>query len=199
VARDGSRYGVRVKNRLIPETVRHEGLEVGRFEVTAAQFAEFERGYKVEPGQENYPAHGVRFEEAQAYCRWLSELTGQTYRLPREAEAEDLYEPAEEGSENTLDYWAGYAVNPDDTARLRTKLNELGGRAPLLRPVGSFKGTGDDPVFDLGGNVAEWVVGKDGKGRPAGGSAATAAGAGPGERPPAEYVGFRVIRAVGPT
>ena len=65
------------------------------------------------------------------------------------------------GAENTLDYWAGYAVNPDDAMRLEEKLKQLRGRAPLLKDVGSFKGAGtDEMVFDLGGNVAEWVVAK---------------------------------------
>src|SRR5262249_52611405 len=109
--RDGGRYGVVEKDRLIPETVPYEGLEVGRFEVTQAQYAVFDRAYKVEPGQENYPAHGVSFEQARAYCAWLSQATGRVYRLPAEADA--LY-GVQDAAENTLDAWAGYAVNPDD-------------------------------------------------------------------------------------
>jgi dipeptidyl aminopeptidase/acylaminoacyl peptidase len=196
VPRDGDRYGVRVKDRLVPETVAHAGLEVGRFEVTAAQYAEFDRNYKVEPGRGNHPAHGITFEQAKGYCRWLSELTGKTYRLPSEAEGEELYGGADGDGENTLDHWAGYAVNPDDAGRLRAKLKDLGSGAALLCEVGGFKGAGDEePVFDLGGNVAEWVVRKDGKGRPAGGCAAAPADAGPGNEPPAKYVGFRVVLA----
>jgi hypothetical protein len=50
-------------------------------------------------------------------------------------------------------------------------------------------------VFDLGGNVAEWVVGKDGKGTLRGGSADTAADP-KGRKAEAapEYRGFRVVR-----
>jgi len=197
--RDGGRYGVAEKGVLVPETVAYEGLQVGRFEVTQAQFAQFDKGYVVEPGRENYPAHGLTFAQARAYCDWLTKTTGRTYRLPDEAEAEKLYGSVEAG-ENTLDAWAGYAVNPDDAARLRAKLEELGGGAPLLREVGGGKGAGEDgQVFDLGGNVAEWVVTKDGKGRPAGGSADTPADARLAARRPApEYVGFRVIRVATP-
>ena len=32
-----------------------------------------------------------------------------------------------EDGENTLDYWAGYSPNPDDTIRLREKMKELRG------------------------------------------------------------------------
>ena len=193
--RDGQRYGVTEKGTLVPETVRYEGLEVGRFEVTQSQYAEFDKGSKAEPGRENYPATGMTFDKACAYCRWLSQRTGRSYRLPSAEEAKKLYEDREAAGENTLDYWAGYTPNPDDAARLRQKIKELGGKAPLLRPVGSFKGAGkEQAVFDLGGNAAEWVQTADGKGRAAGGCAALAADprAAAGV-PPAEYIGFRVV------
>jgi dipeptidyl aminopeptidase/acylaminoacyl peptidase len=194
VKRSGHCYGVQVKGHLVPETIRYEGLEVGRFEVTRAQYAQFDKDNRVVTGKENYPACGVSFEQAKAYCAWLSRLTGQTYRLPTAAEAAKLYDkPA--ASENTLDYWAGYAVNPDDAVRLRARLKELDGPAPLLKEVGSFKGLGEDFIFDLGGNVAEWVVTREGKGQPQGGSADTPADTQQQTRQPAqEYIGFRVVK-----
>jgi dipeptidyl aminopeptidase/acylaminoacyl peptidase len=196
--RAGGRYGVLFKERLIPETVAYGELRLGRFEVTRAQFAEFDKTYKVEPGRENYPANGVTFEQAKDYCSWLSKQTGRTYRLPTETEAEELYQDSA-GEENTLDHWAGYAVNPDDAARLRETLKERDGEALLLKEVGSFRAVGrETAVFDLGGNVAEWVTTKDGKGVLHGGSADTPADnkqktnwAG------ANYRGFRVIEERG--
>jgi hypothetical protein len=71
------------------------------------------------------------------------------------------------------------------------------GRAPLLKEVGSFKGVGENLIFDLGGNVAEWVIAKDGKGIAMGGSADL-----PGDskqkirKPAPEYTGFRVVKGV---
>ncbi len=194
--RDGARYGAAEKGALIPETVAFEGMRVGRFEVTAAQYAQFDKGYRVEAGKENWPATGVPFERARAYCRWLSEQTGRKYRLPTEEESETLYEEGEADGENTLDHWAGYAVNPEDAARLREKVKELGGRAPLLSEVGRFKGEGEvDLVFDLGGNAAEWVATEDGKGRAAGGCAELPADGKVARRSPVpEYIGFRVVR-----
>lgn len=74
--------------------------------------------------------------------------------------------------ENTLNYWAGYAANPEDAARLRGEVAKLGGGGVLLREVGSFGGRGDEtPVFDLGGNVSEWTTDKQGNGTLRGGSA----------------------------
>jgi dipeptidyl aminopeptidase/acylaminoacyl peptidase len=169
-SREGERFGVLVNKQLIPETVRHGKLKVGRFEVTRAQYAEFDRKYAVGPGRANYPAAGIPFEQAKDYCAWLSKSTGRRYRLPTADEAEELYSESKE-NENTLDRWAGYAVNPDDMIRLREHLKELDGEASLLQEVGSFRAVGDAGLFDLGGNVAEWVTTKDGKGVLRGGSA----------------------------
>ncbi|HEY7329763.1 MAG TPA: prolyl oligopeptidase family serine peptidase, partial [Gemmataceae bacterium] len=192
--RDGGRYGVLVKDRLVPEIVSFSELRIGRFEVTRAQFAEFDKGYKVEPGRENYPASGISFEQAKDYCAWLSKQTGRTYRLPTEDEAEELYEETE-GDENTLDHWAGYTVNPDDAARLREMLKKLDSEALLLKEVGSFRAAGgEEAVFDLGGNVAEWVMTKDRKGAIRGGGADAPADSKQKKNQAAEsYRGFRVI------
>jgi dipeptidyl aminopeptidase/acylaminoacyl peptidase len=189
-SRTGKLYGVMEKGVLVPETVPHGKLVLGRFEVTRAQYARSDANYAIEPGTENYPANGISFEQAKAYCAWLSEKTGRRYRLP--TEADDLYEKPEDG-DNTLDHWAGYAVNPDDAAKLLDEIAKLRGLAPLLREVGSGRAKGE--VFDLGGNVAEWVEGKDGKGQMRGGSAdAPADTRGETATAGAAYRGLRVVR-----
>ncbi|MCL4836983.1 MAG: SUMF1/EgtB/PvdO family nonheme iron enzyme [Thermoanaerobaculia bacterium] len=198
-ARHEGRLGVAAgaPARLVPEVVPHAGLEVGRFEVTRAQWAAFDPAAIPAPGTEELPATGISHERALAYTAWLSELTGARYRLPAAAEAEALY-AAREG-ENTLDRWAGYAPNPEDAAALLAAAAALGGEAPLLLAVGSFPparaGERGEPVFDLGGNAAEWTTAADGKGLPRGGSAdrphdgrERAPSPGPG------YVGLRVVR-----
>jgi dienelactone hydrolase len=198
-ARTGGAYGIsfvrKGKSLLIPEVVKRGDVEVGRYEVTRAQFAAFNTNYKLEAGTENYPATGISLDQAQAYAVWLSKLTEQSWRVPNENEVEALH--ASKDGENTLDYWAGYAPNPDDTNRLREKVKELGGSAPLLRPVGSFAGQGqesEDLIFDLGGNAAEWVLTPDGKGKVVGGSADCPADVRSTCTPATEYVGFRVVR-----
>jgi hypothetical protein len=201
----GTRYGVAHSAKparkgttevLLPEMVKRGEMEISRFEITRAQYAAFDKNYKVEPGTENNPANNITFENAKAYADWLSKLTGQTWRVPNEDEVLPLYKVYP--NENTLDYWAGYAINPDDVERLEAKLKELGGDAPLLKEVGSFAPQGEEgeePIFDLGGNAAEWAIAADGNGRTLGGSADRASdpkaqyrGASPG------YTGIRLVR-----
>jgi dipeptidyl aminopeptidase/acylaminoacyl peptidase len=199
VARSAGKLGAEFKSKnkslLIPEVVKRNDLEMARFEVTRAQFAQSGNNVKGEPAAENYPANGITLEQAEAYAAWLSNTTGQKWRLPYEDEVKDLYGNRE--AENTLDYWAGYAPNPEDAARLREKAKQLNGTAPLLKEVGNFRAQGKDdeePIYDLGGNVAEWVLTRDGKGKVIGGSADCPADPKSNCMPAPEYVGFRVIR-----
>jgi formylglycine-generating enzyme required for sulfatase activity len=185
---------------LVPETVKRGAIEIGRFEITRAQFAAFDKNYKFNAGMENYPANGITLEQARGYCKWLSDLTGETYRLPNESETGDFYKVR--SGENTLDYWAGYALNPADAQKLDAEIKELAGDAPLLREVGSFAAEGDEGeelVFDLGGNVAEWVVAADGSGKTLGGSADRPAdGKAQYRAADPAYTGFRVVHIAPP-
>jgi hypothetical protein len=100
-----------------------------------------------------------------------------------------------------LDYWAGYAPNPDDQIKIKKKLAELKGSSPLLKPVGSFTGQGkddDDLIFDLGGNVTEWQITSGGRAKFAGGSADCPSDTKNTCVPAPEYVGFRVVRGAPP-
>jgi dipeptidyl aminopeptidase/acylaminoacyl peptidase len=174
----------------IPEVVQRGDIAIGRFEVTREQYAAFDASYHFPPGTGNYPASGISFENAKRYCEWLSRTTGKKYRLGTEAEMEKLFGGARGG--NTLDYWAGYPLNPDDAARLAPRIDSLGPGA-LLRPAGSFPGAGEDPVFDLDGNVAEWTVTPEGTGKPLGASADRPADAKSTAPPGPAYIGFRVV------
>jgi dipeptidyl aminopeptidase/acylaminoacyl peptidase len=196
---------------MTPETVRRGDLDIARFEVTQAQFAQFQTltcmvkmkqvdrkcaafELRVDTAR-NFPQAGTTLEDAKAYVAWISQLTNQVWRLPYEDEVKDLY--ASRDNENTLDYWAGYAPNPEDAAKLRVKAKELKGTAPLLKEVGSFAGNGnegEEPIYDLGGNVAEWVLTRDGKGKVIGGSADCPADPKANCTAAPEYFGFRVVR-----
>jgi len=185
------------KRIIVPETVKRGDLVIGRFEVTRAQYASFDQSYKYDPGTGNYPANGITFEQAKAYCAWLSkQLVDNVFSLPNEKDVADLYKDRQ--GENTLDYWAGYAINPEDARLLEDKIKQLPGNAPLLKEAGSFPGQGEDGeelIFDLGGNVAEWVIAADGTGKTLGGSADRPSDSKSRYRPAdLAYTGFRVVR-----
>jgi len=159
-------YGVVVNGVLAPEVVERGTLQIGRFEVTRAQFRAFDASFDVPPGTGNLPATGITFERAQAYVTWLAGRTGIDYRLPTAAEAESMAGSGSGsggGGGNTLEHWVGYAPNPEDAAALEPAIARLG-RGALLWEVGTGRGDGTPEVFDLDGNAAEWAVGADGGG-----------------------------------
>jgi formylglycine-generating enzyme required for sulfatase activity len=178
-------YGELFKKRLIPELVEHEGLRIGRFPVTWAQISVMDKKWTPEPNTMNYPAI-VPYEVARDYCRWLSDLTGRSLQLPTKEQYEKLVESAKPG--NTLDRWAGYPVNPDDEERLQRLLGGHAGR--LVLPVDAHPSATKARIFDLKGNVAEWVEG-DAPGL-IGPSADTADDDRARYRPRTQLTGFRI-------
>lgn len=146
---------------LIPEVtrVKTDSISIGVFEVTNAQFKAWKKDHQYDKGKENYPVT-CSHEEAQNYLSWLSELTGETYRLPNAEEAKTLRKKAMKiaGSENTLRQWAGYDLTPEDASKLIGKVNKAG--LQLTKPVGQHKATtvGNALIYDLGGNVSEYAA-----------------------------------------
>ena len=152
-------YGNLENNVLIPETVllKKDSISLGRFEVTNAQFKAFKTDFDYEAGKDNYPAL-VTKSSAIDYTTWLSKQTESTYRLPNSKEADELQKLAAKNAkeQNNLNYWAGYALTPEDSKLLKQKLNEL--TTSLLKPVGSHKAIkiNESLFYDLGGNVSEY-------------------------------------------
>lgn len=195
-AQSHGRYGIEENGVLMPETVPYKGIHVGRFEVTRAQFKAFRPEYNFPAGTDNYPVYDVDFSTAQAYCDWLTKVTGRKYRLPTEAEGEVLYKDNDKREGNTLDAWAGYDISPVDVMRLQALVKKLGDGAPLLMEPGHFVPAkdGDVAVFDLIGNVAEWVITKNGSGKLQGGSADRPFDTkSSNSLPDTQYRGFRVV------
>lgn len=191
IARVNGRYGIKKNSVLVPETVTYKEKTVGRFEVTRAQWAAFDKDFKYDKGTCNYPVTAITFEQAQKYVQWLSEKTGESYRLPKKNETKTLYDSR---SGNTFDYWAGYTLSPDDYKNLQKELGKYKGKPVLLKPAGSFKASGKDPVFDLGGNAAEWVEIEAGKGKACGGSAERPKDKKTSINPKPAYTGLRVVK-----
>ncbi|WP_299525459.1 prolyl oligopeptidase family serine peptidase [Winogradskyella sp.] len=151
-------YGELYKNSLIPETIaiKKDSISIGRFEVTNAQFKAYKNEHLYEAGKDNHPVV-VSLKEAKNYTNWLSQLTGDAYRLPSTKEGKAFHKSAQKiaSKENVLNYWAGYNLVPSDYEKLKEKL--LITKPYLLTEVGKYKSSkiGDAVIYDIGGNVAE--------------------------------------------
>jgi formylglycine-generating enzyme required for sulfatase activity len=118
--------------------------------VTNAQFARFvaasgrdaftwSRGW--DRGASNYPAGGVTWEDARAYCEWAAA------RLPTEAE----WEYAARGPDGRIFPW-GNVWEP-------SRCNSVEGGLLATTPVGSYpRGMSWCGALDLSGNVWEWMA-----------------------------------------
>ncbi|MGM0556329.1 MAG: SUMF1/EgtB/PvdO family nonheme iron enzyme, partial [Myxococcota bacterium] len=110
--------------------------------------------YPVGEGHEfDIPVVGVRPEDADAYCEWLSQREGVDYRLP----TEDELEKAGRGVDGRYFPWG----NRFDATFCKMRFSRS--ENPQLEPVGVFV---DDVspygVRDLGGGVQEWCQPADG-------------------------------------
>lgn len=109
------------------------------------------------PGKEHYPVAAVSWYEAEAYCVWLSAMTGKPYRLPTERE----WEKAARGVDGRVFPW-GNAWDPDACNWFGyTGFDAPAGYAPdpyvRVSPVGAFpKGESPWGCQDMAGNVLEW-------------------------------------------
>jgi formylglycine-generating enzyme required for sulfatase activity len=98
-------------------------------------------------GKGRQPAISMQYHAAMEYCRWLSAATGKTYRLPTEAEWEYA---ARAGTKTAYSFG-------DDPSALEASgwFERNSGGHP--HPVGG-KAANPWGLYDMHGNVAEWVV-----------------------------------------
>jgi formylglycine-generating enzyme required for sulfatase activity len=99
------------------------------------------------------PVVGVSWDDAVAFCRWLSQLTGVEHRLPSEAQ----WEAAARGGLTGQPYPWG-SQGPDAGGVFRANLMHDGTARDGFRfsaPVGSFAPNGYG-LSDMAGNVSEW-------------------------------------------
>ncbi len=127
---------------------------IGVHEVT---FEEWDRcvsehGCKFRPGDRGWgrgrrPVINVSWVDAKQFVTWLSQKTGQVYRLPSEAE----WEYAARGGTSTA-YWWGRAAG----ARHANCRACSTGESEQTFPAGKYKAN-PFGVYDTAGNAAEWV------------------------------------------
>jgi sulfatase modifying factor 1 len=113
---------------------------------------------------DDHPVVNVSWNDAVAFCDWLSKQEGQTYRLPTEAEWEYSCRAGQ-----ATRYWSG-----NDPETLATVGNVADGTAKekypnwisaitakdgyiFTAPVGHFR-PNEFGLFDMHGNVSEWCI-----------------------------------------
>lgn len=152
----GGRFIMGTENGSEDETPLHlvtlSPFSIGKYPVTFAEYDTFcEATDREKPGdrwgRERRPVIYVSWHDALAYCEWLSEQTGQHYRLPGEAE----WEYAARGGTQTTD---DFGDNADRFGAYGWYSENSGGTA---HPVGGKPPNGLG-VYDLSGNVWEWVA-----------------------------------------
>ena len=131
---------------------------LGKYPVTNRQYLVFTQaggnnpthwpGGVIPTGKEDHPVVQVSWQEAQAFCGWLSKKCGQPVRLPSEAE----WEKAARGSDGRNYPW-GDQLPDDKHCNFNFNVNDTS-------PVGSYSPLGDSPYqcADMAGNVREWTA-----------------------------------------
>ncbi len=148
-------------DRLAHNVTIKASFAIGQYEVTFEQydaFVEATHGTNVPDdegwGRGSRPVINVSWDDAQAYAKWLSTVTGKAYRLPTEAE----WEYAARAGTKTQ-YWWGDEMKPG-MAVCGGCDSEWEGKAE-----GSQTTQVDDPnfkanklgLYHTAGNVWEWV------------------------------------------
>ena len=133
---------------------------IGRYEVTFTEYDAFaEATGREKPNDQGWgrgrrPVINVSWNDAVAYTTWLSEQTGETYRLPTEAEWEYA---ARAGTETP--FWFGATIDP-------SKANYDGTIAYNNGATGEYRGQTIEVgqfeanpygLYDVHGNVWEWT------------------------------------------
>jgi formylglycine-generating enzyme required for sulfatase activity len=137
-----------------PVTIK-AGFAIGKYEVSVQQWSACVDAGACQKvalsanSNTNAPIRDVSWDDAQQYLSWLSKTSGQSYRLPTEAE----WEYAARGGSSTR-YWWGEQMAPGK-ANCKDCGQPWSSEAPAN--VGSFGANGFG-LYDTSGGVWEWVA-----------------------------------------
>ncbi|TRU06187.1 MAG: formylglycine-generating enzyme family protein, partial [Microcystis sp. Msp_OC_L_20101000_S702] len=129
-----------------PHQVKVNSFAIGKYPVTQAQY-EAVMGTNPSEFQNNpqNPVERVSWNNAQAFCQKLSQITGKTYRLPTEAEWEYACRAG-----TTTRYYFG-----DDANQLGDYAWYSANSQSKTHPAGQKRPNGWG-LYDMSGNVWEW-------------------------------------------
>jgi serine/threonine-protein kinase len=147
-----------------PHETYVDAFYMSAYETTNAQFERFISGHRTKwkkfSPDDDTPVISVTWEEANAFCTWMTEKEGVEYRLPTEAE----WERAARGDDKRAYPWGNNL--PDAAGSHRCNYAPDKGPAgwkkdghEFTAPVGSYPG-GASPFgcMDMAGNVWEWCA-----------------------------------------
>jgi formylglycine-generating enzyme required for sulfatase activity len=161
---DPARDGAAASSEQPQHSVYVSEFYIARFAVTNAQFQVFAQSARhalpgpLPAGLDTHPVVEVDWDDADAFCQWLSRETRRKARLPTESE----WEKAARGRDGRLYPWG----NEWDPARANIRPDA--GRGPdgaqakgapaATAPVDAFSPAGDSPygLAGMSGNVWEW-------------------------------------------
>jgi len=138
----------------VPEMVKipDGGFRMSAMEITNAQYEAFDpshrtfRGYKGFSEADDEAVIMVSWEDASAYCEWLSRKTGRYFRLPTEAEWEYACRAGTTSAYNTGDTF------PMDQWKQQENTRD---KVPVSLKVAQFAPNAWG-LYDMHGNVEEW-------------------------------------------
>jgi len=143
-----------------PHNVYLDGYWMGKYEVTYDQYDRYcDEIQKRKPSNERggrgkLPVMNISWDDASAYCDWLSIKTGLRFKLPTEAQ----WEKAARGTEGRKYPWGNHDpfYNGKYYANYNPDKNEADGFR-YTAPVGSYPdGESLYGLLDMAGNVCEW-------------------------------------------